>query len=262
MVAAAAARPQVAADVFPVEKSLATSVTKPAVKKRRGRRTTVAAGVLAVLMAGLLIRAGSRSGHFAAAAAGLANVVVPSPEAPVEEARASGGNSQDGGNKAALESRRRTMSLRAGIVAPKKTGGHDVFPTTIAARFADTLPLDLAPEIAAEALRYDAEYEMVAHAAGSLEQIYSRNDQAVTPPRQVYPALPAKPSPGSRAEDLTVLDLVVSAEGLVEHVRMRTPPRDIHEFMLVSAAKAWRFEPATLDGQRVRFRHSVAITTH
>ena len=42
---------------------------------------------------------------------------------------------------------------------------------------------------------------------------------------------------------------------------MRTTPRDVHEFMLVSAAKACRFEPATVDGLPVRFRHSVAITS-
>jgi len=54
---------------------------------------------------------------------------------------------------------------------------------------------------------------------------------------------------------------VFDADGRVEHVRLRTPPRDVHEFMLVSAAKAWRFEPATVDGRPVRFRHSVAITS-
>jgi hypothetical protein len=43
-------------------------------------------------------------------------------------------------------------------------------------------------------------------------------------------------------------------------VRRRTPPRNIHEFMLVSAAKAWRFDPATLNGWPVRFLHDVAIT--
>ena len=57
-----------------------------------------------------------------------------------------------------------------------------------------------------------------------------------------------------------MLDLVVAADGQVERVRLRTAPRDVDEFMLVSAAKAWRFDPATVHGQPVRFRHSVAIT--
>ena len=87
------------------------------------------------------------------------------------------------------------------------------------------------------------------------------SDTSVAPPQQIYPALPARPSPGRRQEDLTVLDLVVAADGQVEHVRLRTAPRDVHEFMLVSAAKAWRFEPATVGGRPVRFRHSVAITS-
>ena len=54
------------------------------------------------------------------------------------------------------------------------------------------------------------------------DKVYSRSDASVTPPRQVYPALPAQPSPGRRPEDLTVLDLVVAADGRVEHVRLRT----------------------------------------
>ena len=80
------------------------------------------------------------------------------------------------------------------------------------------------------------------------------------PPQSIYPKLPAD-RPGVSADGRTVLDLLISAEGQVESVRMRTPPRDIHEFMLVSAAKAWRFDPATVHGRPVRFLYSVAITS-
>jgi hypothetical protein len=90
--------------------------------------------------------------------------------------------------------------------------------------------------------------------------IYSKADAAVTPPRQVYPALPAEP-PATMRRALTVIDLVIAPDGLVERVHLRTTPRDIHEFMLLSAAKAWRFQPALLDGRPVRFRHSVALTS-
>jgi hypothetical protein len=54
---------------------------------------------------------------------------------------------------------------------------------------------------------------------------------------------------------------VIAPDGLVERVYLRTTPRDIHEFMLLSAAKAWRFEPALRDGRPVRFLHSVALTS-
>jgi hypothetical protein len=90
--------------------------------------------------------------------------------------------------------------------------------------------------------------------------VYSRTNPDVVPPRSVYPKLPPD-RPGVPADGRTVLDLLISADGLVEHVRLRTPPRNVHEFMLVSAAKAWRFDPATVHGRPVRFLHSVAITS-
>ena len=89
--------------------------------------------------------------------------------------------------------------------------------------------------------------------------VYSKQDPDVVPPQNVYPKLPSDP-PGAQAGNRTVLELLISADGLVERVRLRTPPRNIHEFMLVSAAKAWRFDPATFHGRPVRFLHSLAIT--
>lgn len=93
-------------------------------------------------------------------------------------------------------------------------------------------------------------------------RIYSGAEVGVIPPRSLYPKLPPDPPPGTRLEDRTVLELLVATDGLVEHVQLRTPPRDIHEFMLVSAAKAWVFYPATVGGHPVRFRHRVLITLH
>ena len=262
MVAAPATQPQAAVDFLPVEKPADAPVGEPVVKKGRNRRTAVAIGVLILLTAALLVRSGSRRGHLAAAAAGLASVVTPSVDASIEKAGASPATgTKDGGAKPATESRgHRTTSHRAGTVPPQKVGGREELPSILGPPSA-ALDADRVEPLTLEPVSYDAAYEVVAEAGRSSETIYSRNDPSVTPPKQVYPALPAKPSPGIRAEDLTVLDLVVSADGLVEHVHIRTPPRDVHEFMLVSAAKAWRFEPATLDGRRVRFRHSVSITT-
>jgi hypothetical protein len=88
--------------------------------------------------------------------------------------------------------------------------------------------------------------------------VYSRQDPDVIPPQNVYPKLPTDP-PGTQVGNRTVLELLISADGLVESVRLRTPPRNIHEFMLVSAAKAWRFDPATFHGRPVRFLHNLAI---
>jgi hypothetical protein len=93
-------------------------------------------------------------------------------------------------------------------------------------------------------------------------RLYTSHDTAVTPPRHVYPKL-ADDASGAAGDfgGRTVLELVVATDGRVEHVKLRTAPRDIHEFMLVAAAKAWRFTPATLDGRPVRFLHNMPITT-
>jgi hypothetical protein len=90
------------------------------------------------------------------------------------------------------------------------------------------------------------------------DRVYSQADSQVTVPVSVYPKLPNEP-PGPRV-NRTLLELTIAADGLVERVRMLTAPRNIHEFMLVSAAKAWRFEPARLDGRPVRFRQTLALT--
>ena len=88
--------------------------------------------------------------------------------------------------------------------------------------------------------------------------VYSANDSQVQPPRHVYPVFPEPPA-NLDLRNKTIIDVVVDNDGLVESVRLRNRPRDILEFMLVSAAKAWRFEPAMLDGRPVRFLHSLTL---
>jgi outer membrane biosynthesis protein TonB len=75
----------------------------------------------------------------------------------------------------------------------------------------------------------------------------------------VYPKFPNNPA-GASAVGGTTLELTIAADGLVERVKMLTTPRNIHEFMLLSAAKAWRFEPARIDGRAVRFRQLMTLT--
>ena len=91
------------------------------------------------------------------------------------------------------------------------------------------------------------------------DRIYSRADSQVTLPLSVYPKLPPETS-AFGVTSRTILELTIARDGLVERVKMLTAPRNIHEFMLLSAAKAWRFEPARIDGRPVRFRHTMVLT--
>ena len=90
--------------------------------------------------------------------------------------------------------------------------------------------------------------------------VYSALNAEVVPPKSVYPKLPAAPPSGFSVPGQTVLEMVIGTNGLVERVKLRTDPRNIHEFMLVSAAKAWQFEPARLHGIPVRYLHTVILT--
>ena len=87
-------------------------------------------------------------------------------------------------------------------------------------------------------------------------RIYSSNDSDVLPPRPVYPQLP---TPDSIRKDAAVVELLIGTDGLVERVKLRTAPRTIHDVMLLSAAKAWRFDPASIDGAPVKFLYRIAI---
>ena len=99
-----------------------------------------------------------------------------------------------------------------------------------------------------------------AHPEEASDRIYSRADPEVTLPLNVYPRFPNE-APNAPAAGRTIVELTIAADGLVERVRMLTVPRNIHEWMLLSAAKAWRFEPARIDGRAVRFRHTMALVT-
>jgi hypothetical protein len=87
-------------------------------------------------------------------------------------------------------------------------------------------------------------------------RVYSSNDSDVLPPRPVYPQLPP---PDSIRKDAAVFELLIGTDGLVERVKLRTAPRTIHDVMLLSAAKAWRFDPASIDGAPVKFLYRIAI---
>ena len=94
----------------------------------------------------------------------------------------------------------------------------------------------------------------------TVDRIYSEADAHVTVPLNVYPRFRKEPTALSGGSG-TTLEVTIAADGLVERVRMLTAPRNIHEFMLLSAAKAWRFEPARIEGRAVRFRELITLTT-
>jgi TonB-like protein len=92
--------------------------------------------------------------------------------------------------------------------------------------------------------------------AGNEGAIYSRADPGVQPPAFIRPQMPKDPPPGV---DTGYFDIVVSQTGDVEQVQLVSPTRKFQERMLMAAAKAWKFRPAMLNGQPVKYRLKVPI---
>lgn len=100
-------------------------------------------------------------------------------------------------------------------------------------------------------------------AAGSARgttRIYTSGDAGVSPAILVKPHLPAEPPSDVPPWEVGTLELTVGTSGSVEQVHLISPYNRYQERMLVAAAKAWLFQPATKDGRPVRFRTRIRVT--
>ena len=89
--------------------------------------------------------------------------------------------------------------------------------------------------------------------------VYSPDSRGVSAPVGVKPQLPRRLPAELDLEALGRIELVVSSNGTVESVKLLKAPRNVHDSMFLSAAKAWQFQPALKDGLPVRYRKTVWI---
>ena len=90
--------------------------------------------------------------------------------------------------------------------------------------------------------------------------VYSVVDPEVVPPALVRSRLPSNPPKGMRLDALPEVEVVVSSIGEVESVKLVTEQAGVLPSMMLSAIKAWRFRPATRDGEPVRYRLRMRLT--
>ncbi len=88
--------------------------------------------------------------------------------------------------------------------------------------------------------------------------LFYSTDVNVTPPVTLRLRVPTLADPAS-SETVGVVEAIVSATGDVEKVKLLSPPESIHQSMILSAIKTWRFRPATKDGQPVRYRQLIPV---
>lgn len=94
--------------------------------------------------------------------------------------------------------------------------------------------------------------------------VYTWRSVGVEPPEMVFPRMPrsAFPPPGVRVDGVYV-ELLISESGTVEAVRLRGTAMSrasaYRHSMMLAAAKAWQFAPATRDNVPVRYVTRVLI---
>jgi uncharacterized membrane protein (UPF0127 family) len=90
--------------------------------------------------------------------------------------------------------------------------------------------------------------------------VYTSEDAGVIAPRLDRSRLPANPPFGVSQDEIPQVEVVISATGEVESVKLVTQPARVHAAMMLSAVKNWRFQPALRDGQPVRYRMRLRLT--
>jgi hypothetical protein len=93
----------------------------------------------------------------------------------------------------------------------------------------------------------------------AFDAVYTATNTEIAPPVpldvQLFDSPPAGP------QRFVAFDIVVDANGRVETAKLVVQPNDMREAMQatgnLSAAKTWRFRPATKDGQAVKYRARV-----
>lgn len=90
--------------------------------------------------------------------------------------------------------------------------------------------------------------------------VYRASDPGVEPARLERRYLPTAPPEGVPAAQTGIFQLVVDEKGQVLQVQLLSPGNRYQERMLLAAAKAWRFTPATRNGVPVKFLSQVQVT--
>ena len=93
------------------------------------------------------------------------------------------------------------------------------------------------------------------------DHVYDSNDPDVVPPKILRAQMPERPIDGVASEPRGVLELLIDQTGAVQQARLVPDSRRLQDRLMVSAAKTWRFAAARRDGQPVRYRLRMPITS-
>jgi TonB family protein len=91
-------------------------------------------------------------------------------------------------------------------------------------------------------------------------KIYTADDREVTPPAVVRQDIPRiLPSTIAMARSRGLVDVVIDELGRVVGLTIRNSIHPTFDAQLLAAAKDWKYKPAMLDGQPVKYRRLISI---
>lgn len=93
------------------------------------------------------------------------------------------------------------------------------------------------------------------------DKIWSADDAGVVLPvalRQEVPRVPVNVA--TQARDRGLLELIIDEQGRVTSITIRLSVHPVYDPLLMSAARDWRYRPATVNGVPVKFRKVIQIT--
>jgi len=91
-------------------------------------------------------------------------------------------------------------------------------------------------------------------------KIYNGTEPGIIPPVaivQQFPKFPGRVPSGGIAG---AVEIVIDQQGSVESASMQSPMLSGYDDIVVNAARNWRYQPAKVNGQPVKFRKSIRIT--
>jgi hypothetical protein len=90
-------------------------------------------------------------------------------------------------------------------------------------------------------------------------RVYTADDRNVVPPLAVKQQIPAFPGKVTVARS-GVLEVLVDINGTVESAMMRVSINPQYDRMATTAARAWQYQPATVDGTPVKFLKRIQVS--
>jgi hypothetical protein len=90
-------------------------------------------------------------------------------------------------------------------------------------------------------------------------RMYNSGDPRVVPPVIIVQRVP--PFRGKvTSSGMGIIEVVIDETGAVESAKMRVPLNGMYDKLVVTAAKSWQYQAATLDGVPVKFRKLVQVS--